>query len=110
MSMEVPSDSGCMCCEGEGGGPWKIIDKGMTMMVKDHSQNFNLVIRHGNSCFTEAQRRELELHARIFKHIANGLPVPMYLVLPVWISVANTLPGYGSIDKQLPRCMSISSF
>ncbi|KAJ7962240.1 hypothetical protein O6P43_017498 [Quillaja saponaria] len=73
--MEVPSDSGT----GEGGGPQKLIDKGKKMMVKEDSENFtigfrvnpnsarNPVITTGKSCFTEAQRRELEHQALIFQ-------------------------------------------
>ncbi|CAN4125802.1 unnamed protein product [Withania somnifera] len=53
------------------------------------------------SVFTEAQFRELQLQAVIFKYIVSGLPVPFHLFFIIWNSVSSSL-GDSGIYKLYP--------
>ncbi|KAM3322914.1 growth-regulating factor 9 [Capsicum chacoense] len=53
------------------------------------------------SVFTEAQFRELQLQAVIFKYLVSGLPVPFHLFFTIWSSVSSSL-GDGGIYKLYP--------
>ncbi|XWS61876.1 hypothetical protein CRYUN_Cryun07bG0162000 [Craigia yunnanensis] len=51
--------------------------------------------------FTVFQLQELQLQSLIYKYMEAGLPVPHYLLLPIWKSVAGSLGGLHSSPYQL---------
>ncbi|KAF7825986.1 growth-regulating factor 9-like isoform X1 [Senna tora] len=106
---------------GEGGGPQKEIEEKRGMVKEQDDAGIKLGLGVGfysaeaislaisraeknqNPLFTEAQRRELEHQAFIFRHFVYKLPVPHKLVLPILRSViATSDSGFPGICKQFP--------
>ncbi|KAK6119405.1 hypothetical protein DH2020_046857 [Rehmannia glutinosa] len=58
------------------------------------------------SCFTAAQFHEFYNHVLVYNAIASGLPVPLYLFLPIWMSVFNSF-GH-AIYKIYPSFLGFS--
>ncbi|KAI4354924.1 hypothetical protein L6164_003747 [Bauhinia variegata] len=80
---------------------------GLGVGAAAHSAAINhpLIASENNnkSLFTEAQKRELQHQAFVFKYIANGLPVPLHLVLPILKSVTDTFASdLDGFYKQYP--------
>ncbi|XWS45960.1 hypothetical protein CRYUN_Cryun14cG0024100 [Craigia yunnanensis] len=67
------------------------------------------VMKHGKCVFTTAQLHELQLQELIFKYIAGGIAVPVYLIMPIWKSAASSLgSAHGSIYEQYPSFVRVS--